>query len=524
MLKLGTFFTFAVAVARATTPLSSNSVCFSAPYDPTTCLSWKTNSKNITFTAVWPTLQNQKVGWGAWGISSLSCGSMFPASVSMAILGPGGLFLEDRATTGHVIPQCRKEQLSYVTESHIDPDGSFTISWTRPLIAPHSSGQPNIVPGNVTTLIGAVFYGPLDLRPCEATGIPAHQTFVSFTVDLLANKDDSALSNNDAASDADADINNNKSLAPTPVVGLVATIPVCTSYTNLAHLSSSGLESFYGASSLVALLPGVSAVDPDGRKLYSLLMSTDGTHYVLISLNVDSGERGVTCSTSFPVPSNYALQNLNIAWDSNNKTVIIAGCTDVECAGYVQVSRIDPVTCDAIPVVKVPTDPPITSIQGGTASFDASTNTFVMTVTQAIGKKSSGPVLVSVDMVKGKVIHTFVETGTNFTIYSLTSAGPGRFLGVNVSPNLSVSLATIDSIRNKITLSPIIPNCVQALPGLCALERKKTGDVFYFLTYDGSVGSSTRIIGVFAGNGSIASIGSLPGDTNQAPSSFFMLP
>jgi len=450
---------------------------------------------------------------------------MFPASVSMAIRGPNGVVLEDRATVGHVVPLCRKEQLSYVTESRINPDGSFTISWTRPLIAPRSSGQPSILPGNVT-LIGAVFFGQLDLRPCEPTGIPAHQSIVTFTVELIPRKDEAATSRSIAdggasRSIADADAAIPLAQAQAPAVGLIATLPVCTSYTNLAQITPSGSETFYGASSLTYLLPGINAVDPIGRRLYSLIMSNDGLTYELISIDVDSGIRGSTCSTTIPVPSSYSLQNLNMAYDGKNKTVIVAACTDTECAGYVQVSRIDPKTCELIPIVKVPTDPPISYIQGG-SSFDPSTSTFLMTISQAIGKQSSGPVLISVDMIAGKVMHSFVETGSNITIYSLANAGPGLFKGVNVFPDQRIALATVDSIRNKITLSPIVPNCVQALPGLSALEKRKTGDIFYFITLDGSIGAP-RIIGLFSTNGTIASIGNLPGDASLLPSSLFIL-
>jgi hypothetical protein len=296
---------------------------------------------------------------------------------------------------------------------------------------------------------------------------------------------------------------------------------VCTSFTNLARLTPAGLEQFYGASSNIYLLPGVTAVDSVGRRLFSLLMAPNGLTYELVSIDVDTGVRGATCATAFPVPSAYALQDLNIAWDPNNATVIVAGCTDSECAGYVQVSRIDPETCVATPVVKVATDPPLSYVQGGTA-FDPATNTFVMTVSQIAGKKAAGPVLVTVNMLAGTVEHVFVETSTNVSIIALTTAGPGRFLGVNVLPDFSVALATFDSVRNKVSLAPAVPNCVQALPGRSALVRSETGDIFYFITQDGA-GGSPRIIGVFAANGTLASTGLLPGDASQAPPAFFHL-
>lgn len=504
-----------LAAAAAATAAATNSVCFPPPYDPATCLSWRTDALNISFTASWPASGSVKIGWGGWGISSLSCGSMYPASVTMVFVGPGGVVLEDRAAVGHVQPQCRKEQLSHVTASRVGPDGSVTVSWTRPLVAPHTSGQPSIVPGNVS-LIGAVFYGSLDLRPCESSGIPGHQGIASFTAELLPMAARGASAGG-KASNASA-----PALAPAPAAGLVATFLVCSNaYTNLARLTPAGVERYYGASSPLALLPGISAVDIVGRRLYSLLESATGTSFDLVSLDVDSGVRGSSCSTPFPIPANYPLQNLNIAFDETNRTVIVAGCTDAECAGYVGVSRIDPATCIATLVVKVPTDPPLSPTQS-CAAFDPATDTFVMTVSQAIGKRPAGAALVTVDMRSGRVLHSLAEVGANFSIVALTRAGPGRFLGVNMSPDQSVSMVAFDSTRNKATLAPAVPGCVAALPGLSALERRADGDVFYFFTQDGASGAA-RIVGVFAANGSLASAGTLPGDFSQSPSSFFML-
>ena len=220
------------------------------------------------------------------------------------------------------------------------------------------------------------------------------------------------------------------------------------------------------------------------------------------------------------MPTAYALQNLNIAWDANNGTMLVSGCTDTECAGYVQVSRIDPATCAATPIIKVPTDPPINPRQGA-AAFDPSTNTLVMTVTQA-GKKGVGLVLVSVDVLTGKVLHVLPEASANVSLVALSSAGPGLFLGLSVLPDLTVALATFDSARNKVSVAPAVPGYVEALPGLSVFERRESGDVFYFVTEDGP-GGGARLVGVFVANGTLASSGNLPGDASQAPSALFLL-
>jgi hypothetical protein len=517
----------ASASASAAAPaavVGASSVCFGAPYDPTTCLTWRTDATNITFTAVWPSYPGlpSGVGWGGWGIASLTCGSMYPSSVWMAFRGPSGVALEDRAAVGHVLPQCRKQQLSYVTERRVSND-SFTISWTRPLVAPPSSGQPSIVPGKVT-IIGGVFYGSLDLRPCESSGIPAHQGIVSATVELIPSAGRGPSAGSGAGSDAVAVLQAPPASADKPAAGLVGTFLVCSNaYTNLAHVTPAGAATYYGASSSLALLPGVSTVDVVGRRLYSLLESADGTRFDLVSINVDSGVRGATCATPFPVPPNYALQNLNIAWDKNNGTVLVAGCTDPECAGYVQLSRIDPVSCTATDVVKVAADPPLESSTQAASAFDPATNTFVMTISQAGKAGVVGPVLVTVNVLTGKVTHVLSETQAGVKIYALSSAGPpGLFLGLNVGADLRVALATFDAVGNKVSLAPFLTGFVEALPGISVLVPRDTGDLFFFLTEDGATGSA-RIVGVFAANGTLASAGNLPGDVSQAPSSLFLL-
>jgi hypothetical protein len=152
----------------------------------------------------------------------------------MAIKGPGGVVLEDRYADAHAVPQCQKVQLSHVTASSVAPDGSFTVSWTRPLAAPPASRQPTIAAGNVS-LIGAVYMGgaPLDLRPCEPSGVPLHTSVGAFTVQLLA-----------ASRDAPA----RGGLAATAPSSLVAAVPVCGgTRSNFARVSPRGTETFYGA-------------------------------------------------------------------------------------------------------------------------------------------------------------------------------------------------------------------------------------------------------------------------------------
>ena len=79
-------------LAAAASQLAAPSrVCLAPPADGA-CLSWTAGPENITFTGTWPAQPPPYVvGWGAWGISSVSCGSMYPAAVWMAIKGPAGV-------------------------------------------------------------------------------------------------------------------------------------------------------------------------------------------------------------------------------------------------------------------------------------------------------------------------------------------------------------------------------------------------------------------------------------------------
>jgi len=131
-------------------------------------------------------------------------------------------------------------------------------------------------------------------------------------------------------------------------------------------------------------------------------------------------------------------------------------------------------------------------------------------------------VLVSVNVLTGKVLHVLQEASANVTIVALSNAGPGLFLGVGMLPDYTVALATFNSALNSIAVAPAVPGYHEGLPGLSVYEKKETGDVFYFLTPD-SVTGSARIVGVFASNGTLASSGVLPGDASQLPSSFFLL-
>lgn len=441
---------------------------------------------------------------------------MFPSSIWMAIVGPAGVVLEDRVAVAHAVPKCRARQLSFVTSSRVDANGSFTVSWTRPLAPPRSSGQPSITPGNVS-LIGAFYAGSaLDLRPCEPTGIPIHEVAAAFTVQLLG-----------AGSGAQARAREEEeghapTRAPTAAAGLVATLPVCIdpttggSRTALAALSADGLEHFYGDAGAVTLLAGATVLDPAGRALYSLAMGATGAAFDLVSLDVDTGAAGAACTTSIPVPTAGELDNVNLAWDAGTSSVIVAACTDAVCAGYVQVSRVAPRSCATTPVVKVPTDPTSAPVQGASA-YDASSGLFVMSITQAVGGGAPGLVLVVVDMASGAVRHVFNEAGRGRTLVALVSGGPGAppgaFWGLDAPDGAAVALVTYDAVRNTLTRAPAIAGAdTGALQGLAALG----GEVLYFLAPGGGGATSTRLFGVFTANGTLASAGTLPGDAPTA--------
>lgn len=482
-------------------------VCLAPPAD-SICLTWTVDASNITFTGTWPANPGA-VGWGAWGISAVSCGSMFPSSVWMAISGPGGVVLEDRAATAHTVPQCQKQQLSHVTASSVEPDGSFTVTWTRPLIAPPSSKQPSITAGNVS-LIGAAYAGaPLDLRPCEPTGVPLHTNLGTFTVQLLATAD--------AARDALAQV---AAAAPS---GLVAAVPVCGgTHSNFARVSPRGAETFYGVAEAPAYL-AVTAVDAAGRRLYGLTEDPTGTSLVLVSVDIDTGRLMSSCNAGVLVPASGGVQNVGLAWDARNSSLIVAACTDSICAGYVQVSRLNPGTCARAPVVKIPTDPAATVFPGA-AAFDAAANIFVTSLTQTI-RGATGLVLVAVDMGTGSV-RIFNEASRGIDVVTLAAeagGAPGAFVGLEVGTYPSapdVSFVRYDAVGNKLARAPALRGINGAQPGSGALDAEL--GVLYFLAVDSTSGGAL-VIGVHTGNGTIASTGALPGDAGQAPAALFFV-
>lgn len=497
-------------------------VCLPPPADAI-CLSWVTDADNITLTGTWPALNTGgpspvPVGWGGWGISSVSCGSMYPASIWFISSGPSGLVLEDRATNSHQPPQCRKQQLSHVTSSSKKPDGSFTVTWTRPLVAPPSSGQPTIVPGNNVSLIGAAYAGyPLDLRPCEYIGIPGHVSVGTFTVKFLAGEAAAGA----AAGEGAGALARLGAPAPPAPTGLIASVPVCANaYSSLVRVSPSGAVSYYGVAAPVLPLLGYTAFDPAGRRLYAITFNAAGTAFELSSIDIDTGRVAAPpCPTGVLVPPNSPLENIGLAWDALNASVIVAACTDAFCAGYVQVTRILPGSCKLVPVVKVPTDPAAEQLPGA-AAFDAASNTFVTSLTQTV-RGSTGLVLVAVDMATGAVAHVFNEAGSNVDVVALVAEGgaspPGTFVGLT-STNAFVRY---DAVANKLTRAPPLTG-VGVLPGSGVLDPGSGGAdsdaVLYFLSPD------SRVVGVYTANGTLASSAALPGDTGQTPVAFLFAP
>ena len=440
---------------------------------------------------------------------------MYPAAVWMAIKGPGGVVLEDRFTDSHAVPQCRKRQLSYVTASSVKPDGSFTVAWTRPLVAPPASGQPSIVAGNVS-LIGAAYFGaPLDLRPCEPSGIPGHTSVGAFTVQLLAGAPARRHDEQSAPAAAAA--------AAAAGAGLVAAVPVCTSGTgasnNFARVSPQGVEHFYGASEIPGYL-GITAADATGRRLHALAPNASGVGYDLASVDIDTGRLLSTCNTGILVPTSSSVEDLGLAWDARGASLIVAACTDTVCAGYVQVSRLLPGSCKLEPVVKVPTDPAAAALPGA-AAFDAASNTFVMSLTQTIRGVTS-LVLVAVDMGTGTVAHVYNEARRGIDVVALlpeAGAPAGAFVGVATfldASQYAVAFVRYDAVGNTLARAPALPGCSGALPGSGALDP--LNGILYFLSQDAG---GTRLLGIHTANGTLASAGTLPGDAGQTPSALF---
>ena len=69
----------ALLASAAAVRAQSGSLCANGASPPLQCLSWSNADGNITFTATYNGFAGANVTWGAWGISEIFCGNMFPA-------------------------------------------------------------------------------------------------------------------------------------------------------------------------------------------------------------------------------------------------------------------------------------------------------------------------------------------------------------------------------------------------------------------------------------------------------------
>ena len=145
-------------------------------------LLWSTANGNVTFEATYNGFEGSSVEWGAWGVSEVFCGNMFPATMWITYLTASGkVIVEDRHSVGHIVPVCYPNglQLSYQLSGTISPGNlTLTSSWTRPVIPPpaYAAAGYTSLSNTAAPLIAANRYAGSSLipdTPCTPL-IPQH--------------------------------------------------------------------------------------------------------------------------------------------------------------------------------------------------------------------------------------------------------------------------------------------------------------------------------------------------------------
>jgi hypothetical protein len=438
---------------------------------------------------------------------------MFPAHVWLALPSPsGGVRVEDRVATAHAAPACaaRVPQLSHTLSGSVAPDGTVTVSWTRPLAPAHQYKQPAIV-GGATPLTAAYALGAAALAfpVCGVDGLPFHSNvFNGETVEFI-----SALN------------------PPTPVAGAarysglagVAAVcgDACAAVTRLD--AQTGGVAFASAAS-PSLFPLLTALDAQARTVHALSFnnSADGRSSALFvaSLSADTGTLLGTCATPFALNDGFDLANLNFAFDAARGEVIIASCADSACVAPLNVTALRPGSCALRGVAALAAEE---LTVGGSGAVDPYARVLVFSF--ARGGAKAGLTVAALNISTGAVIRITPEATDTPYVQSLVFDDVSRLvfgLAFTTAGSSQPTLVAINARTGKLRSIAPVAGCEGALPDSLAVSAD--GEQLFFV--GAGAGGAPTLFTIFAANATIATSAPLQ-DTlslGDAPSALFWLP
>lgn len=389
----------------------------------------------------------------SWGISSLACGSMYPASMWVLTVTPtSSIRLEDRMSVGHVVPTCFQRQLSTLLSAALLTNGTIVATWTRPLVVPPAFaklGYIDITSSNMTLIAAGLWGIPAATAPAISTALSSKDNCARISyhsdainglppVNFLSPSDnevetlmiatDSSRRDLDALSPATHTLNDygEPQLPTLQSSKLVSSWGVCGGqYSQVASITpaTGGVKFLAGPGSQMPWAPGFvlqSVLDPSTRTIYGLAVVQGSTNVTLLSFNADTGATATVCTTVIPLPDNFVSENLGAAWDpaSPAGSILVSFCRDLLCSTTLTVGRLNPSDCSLDPILTIPTDPSF-SIPGS-AAYDAVFDRYVFVA--AINPRAgiSGPVIAAVDLKSRRISSVVSLSALGGTVTGLT--------------------------------------------------------------------------------------------------------
>jgi hypothetical protein len=506
----------AAAAAAAIASAQSGSVCTSP--EPLACLEWSAADGNVTFSATFTGYQSAPVAWGAWGVSSVFCGNMFPATMWIAYLTASGhVIVEDRQAVGHVVPRCYASQLSQQLSGSASP-GNKTLkaSWTRPAVPPpeYAAMGYTALSGAEVPLIAANFYevdGVSPLIPDEpcTLAIPGHSIAVSgITGNLLLGGADAgtgAAAGIGAAAgtvgggaarhrprcrrrrERAVNLTALSAAAPAPAPappysGLVGTFSICSeSVTVLGYLGASGDVGYAGTGTGGSddLINGFNvAIDPVGRILYALGANEGAVEALtLFGFSVDTGALVSSCKTPLFSPP-FMGRDMFLAFDPAAGDLVASGCADQACKLPLPIGFLNRTSCSYQVVASIGGEGQTSAYES--AAYNSDTQQVVFTLAN-----STGAAIVAVSLADGSTTR-FDETALDNIDSLAYDAASGLIYGVG-QQGFVASLVAVNSSDFSYAVVGVISQAADAFNGLGVVGG---GAQYFFLMSDPRSGSA----------------------------------